>query len=54
MEILAADCVAGSCPTIYQTDEGEVVVQGKLMEIRGDEALVVISPELLRQAADSV
>ena len=54
MKVLAADCVAGSCPTIYQTDQGEVVVQGKLVEVRGDEAVVVISPELLRQAAESV
>lgn len=54
MKVLAADCVAGSCPTIYQTDSGEIVVQGKLVEVRGDEALVVIPPELLNQAADRV
>jgi hypothetical protein len=52
-------CFDGTCPTIYDTDQGTVVVQGNLVDLDrvtsdvtlGDgEALVEIPAELLKQA----
>jgi hypothetical protein len=54
MKVLAGGCVDSSCPTIYTTERGTVVVQGQLINdnnvILGDgEVLVEIPGELLRQ-----
>jgi hypothetical protein len=54
MKVLAGGCVDSSCPTIYATERGTVVVQGQLINdnnvILGDgEVLVEIPGELLRQ-----
>jgi hypothetical protein len=53
-------CYGGSCPTIYATDRGTVVVQGRLLTDSefttpdaipaAGEALVEIPAELLAQA----
>jgi hypothetical protein len=56
MRILAGGCVDSSCPTIYATDRGTIVVQGSIVEKAADvtlaegEALVEIPAELLREA----
>jgi hypothetical protein len=52
LKVLAAQCVGGSCPTIYEDEAGQIVVQGKLIELKSEagEALVAISRELLEQA----
>jgi regulator of RNase E activity RraA len=55
MEVIAGGCVDTSCPTIYATERGTVVVQGQLVNdkdvVLGDgEALVEIPAELLMQA----
>jgi hypothetical protein len=51
-------CYGGTCPTIYDTDRGTVVVQGWVVNDSDvtppdGEALVEIPAELLRQAADA-
>lgn len=52
-------CFDGTCPTVYDTDRGTVVVQGNLVDLAvvtsdvalGEgEALVEIPAELLKQA----
>jgi hypothetical protein len=55
MEVLAAHCRNGTCPTIYQGKPGMVVVQGYVVtdapvELGPGEALVEIPAELLLQA----
>ena len=52
MKVIAGGCVDTSCPTIYATERGTVVVQGQLVNdkdvVLGDgEALVEIPAELL-------
>ena len=60
MKVIAGGCFDSTCPTVYATDHGTVVVQGRLLNhtevttndvTLGDgEALVEIPAELLRQA----
>ncbi|WP_240670290.1 hypothetical protein [Actinoplanes solisilvae] len=57
LELLAASCTAGSCPTVYLTDRGTVVVQGYAFEGKDagvtpppGELLVEIPAELLAAA----
>jgi formylmethanofuran dehydrogenase subunit C len=55
MEVIAGGCVDGTCPTIYRTERGTVVVQGQLVNYSGvtmgeGEALVEIPADLLKQA----
>jgi uncharacterized protein (DUF779 family) len=55
MKVLAGGCVDASCPTVYATEHGTVVVQGQLINdtdvVLGEgEALVEIPAELLKQA----
>jgi hypothetical protein len=55
MKVLAGGCVDTSCPTVYATERGTVVVQGQLINdtdvVLGEgEALVEITAELLKQA----
>jgi hypothetical protein len=57
MEVIAGGCVDGTCPTIYRTEQGTVVVQGQLVNysdvVLGDgEALVEIPANLLKEAND--
>jgi hypothetical protein len=57
---LAGGCFDGTCPTLYETDRGTIVVQGHLVDhtdvrngdvVLGDgEALVEIPAELLARA----
>jgi hypothetical protein len=59
---LAGNCFDGTCPTLYETDRGTIVVQGYLVDgaqvadagvVLGDgEALVEIPAELLARAHD--
>jgi hypothetical protein len=51
-------CYGGSCPTIYDTDRGTVVVQGWKVtdadvEVPDGETLVEIPAELLRSAGNA-
>jgi hypothetical protein len=51
MELLASACRDGTCPAVYLTEQGTLVVQGKPIEGAPDgEARVELSPELLEQA----
>ena len=55
MEVIAGGCVDGTCPTIYRTEGGTVVVQGQLVNhndvtLGEGEALVEIPADLLKQA----
>jgi hypothetical protein len=57
---LAGGCFDGTCPTLYETDRGTIVVQGHIVNhtdvsnsdvVLGDgEALVEIPAELLARA----
>ncbi|WP_205650413.1 hypothetical protein [Actinoplanes solisilvae] len=58
LELLAASCVIGSCPTVYVTDRGTVVVQGYAISetdagltLAPGEGLVEIPCDLLARAA---
>jgi hypothetical protein len=58
---LHSDSLAGSCPTVYQTDDGRLVVQGDVLtdpEARSDlrdvldgEGALVVPRELILRAA---
>jgi hypothetical protein len=55
MKVIAGGCFDGTCPTIYQTERGTVVVQGQQINDSGvtlgeGEVLVEIPAELLKQA----
>jgi hypothetical protein len=55
MEVIAGGCVDGTCPTIYRTERGTVVVQGQLVSYNDvmlgeGEVLVEIPADLLKQA----
>ena len=55
MKIIASGCFDGTCPTIYATEHGTVVVQGQQINDSGvtlgeGEVLVEIPAELLKQA----
>ena len=52
------ECAGGTCPTVFETDRGTVVVQGYQLnradlavEIPGGEDVVEIPVELLKEAA---
>ena len=55
LKVLVKPCGNGSCPTIYQDDQGRVFVQGNKLDasardgvaIANHEEVVEISPELL-------
>lgn len=52
---LVGECDEGECPTIYATDRGTLVVQGKqvtehALRIPAHETLVEIPVELIRKA----
>jgi len=51
---ISGGCIDGTCPTIYRSDRGTIVVQGDLVKdsdvVLGEgEALVEIPAELLEQ-----
>jgi hypothetical protein len=55
MKVIAGSCFDGTCPTIYATDRGTIVVQGQQVDdddvtLGPGEVLVEIPAELLRQA----
>jgi hypothetical protein len=55
MKVIAGGCFDGTCPTIYATDHGTVVVQGQLLHdsdvVLGEgEVLVEIPAGLLKEA----
>jgi hypothetical protein len=60
LQVVANLCSGGSCPTIYRTDQGTLVVQGYKVtdgigvDIPDGEALVEIPAELLAEAAKFV
>ena len=48
-------CRDGTCPAIYQTDQGTVVVQGNPVDGAPEgEARVEVTPELLREALEQL
>jgi hypothetical protein len=61
LRILAGQCGAGSCPTVYGTDRETVVVQGYVVsgdsagvEVPDGERLVEIPTSVLLAAADKI
>jgi hypothetical protein len=55
MKVIAGGCFDGTCPTIYATERGTVVVQGQQINdsdvtLGEGEVLVEIPAELLKQA----
>jgi hypothetical protein len=56
IEIMTTLCANSSCPTVYRTDRGTLVVQGYVVdqtdiEVPPGERLIEIPIELLRAAA---
>lgn len=54
LELLATTCSSGTCPTIFKTDRGTIVIQGYAVDahragvtLAPDELLVEIPSELL-------
>jgi hypothetical protein len=61
LQVVASSCTAGSCPTIYRTESGSVVIQGYVMtpaqagiEVPDGEMLVEIPAELLSEALRAI
>ena len=60
LQVVANLCSGGSCPTIYRTDQGTLVVQGYKVadgigvDVPDGEALVEIPFELLAEAVRAV
>ncbi|MEV7626592.1 hypothetical protein [Actinoplanes sp. NPDC089786] len=61
VEKIAASCSSGSCPTIYRTDRGTLIVQGHMIEpgsvgisVSDGEKLVEIPLPLLLSVTDNV
>ncbi|MBU2670642.1 hypothetical protein KOI35_44795 [Actinoplanes bogorensis] len=59
--VLASQCGAGSCPTVYSTDRETVIVQGYSttgeaagVEVPDGERLVEIPVDVLLAAADKI
>jgi hypothetical protein len=59
LEAIASSCTTGTCPTVYRSDRGTVVVQGYAIsaetagvDVPDGELLVEIPVELLRTAAN--
>ncbi|GAA0474377.1 hypothetical protein Ade02nite_74950 [Paractinoplanes deccanensis] len=57
LKVIANRCAAGSCPTIYESASGSLVVQGFIVksqntgiDVPAGEALVEIPAELLAEA----
>ena len=55
MKVVAGGCFDGTCPTIYETERGTVVVQGQQINdsdvtLGEGEVLVEIPAALLKQA----
>jgi hypothetical protein len=61
LQMIAGRCSSGACPTIYRTESGTVVVQGRIVrrertgvEVPDGETLVEIPAELLAEALRSL
>jgi hypothetical protein len=53
MELLAGACRDGTCPAVYLTERGTLVVQGPPVDGAPEgEARVELSPDLLKQALE--
>jgi len=57
LTLLGVDCRDGTCPTIYASDRGTIVVQGHVVTdadvtVPAGEALVEIPAELFEQTHD--
>lgn len=57
LQVIAGRCSSGACPTIYRTDSGTLVVQGRIVpgertgfDVPDGETLVEIPAELLAEA----
>jgi hypothetical protein len=51
VELLAGACRDGTCPAVYLTEQGTLVVQGNPVDGAPDgEVRVEVSPDLLKQA----
>jgi hypothetical protein len=51
--LAGTDCRDGTCPAVYQTDQGTIVVQGNAVDGAPEgEARVEVTPELLKQALE--
>lgn len=60
LEVLATSCSTGTCPTIFRTDRGTIMIQGYAVDagragvtLAGDELLVEIPAELLAAVVPS-
>ena len=60
LESLASECGSGTCPTVYRTDRGTIVVQGYVVsgdsagvEVPDGEHLVEIPVDVLLAAAET-
>jgi len=60
LEVLATSCSTGTCPTIFKTDRGTIMVQGYAVDagragvtLAPDELLVEIPAELLAAIAST-
>lgn len=61
VETLALSCTSGTCPTVYLSDRGTLLVQGYVVEpdtagisLPVGEKLVEIPIDLLRSAVDNI
>jgi hypothetical protein len=53
MELLAGACRDGTCPAVYLTEGGTLVIQGPPVDGAPEgEARVELSPDLLKQAME--
>jgi len=51
VKLLASACRDGTCPAVYRTDQGTIVVQGPPVDGAPEgEMRVEVSPDLLREA----
>lgn len=58
------DSQGGNCPSLYETDDGHIVVQGtklanteavgQLRDVSSDEGAVVVPPELIKRFASGL
>ncbi|HZD00518.1 MAG TPA: hypothetical protein VFA46_10120 [Actinomycetes bacterium] len=59
LQLIAGECRDGTCPAVYRADNGNLVIQGRLVDhsdvgtsgvvLGDDEALVEVPAELVEQ-----
>jgi hypothetical protein len=53
VELLASACRDGTCPAVYRTEQGTIVVQGPTVDGAPEgEMRVEVSADLLKEAAE--